>query len=677
MSSLTLLTDTFRQEGTELLAELAKALEAQRGGERDEAALTTARRVAHNLKGAALVVGARPIAELCHFLEDELETARQSEGVSADRVDGWLSIVNDLEKAVDVFQFAETPDTTNEAENPEPAVDPGSAPEATIRVEIRRLDEVMGDLREIAQSQVRLAEQNRVLRAICEELTGSPLMVPGQHAPVARRLATGLQQIQQQTQELGYHIDALSETMNQLRMTPLGAMEALWQRTVRETGREVNRAAQLDVDVGEVEVDIRLYELLKDPLLHILRNALAHGIEPANVREVQGKRRFGKIRVEARTEGVFVRLRVSDDGRGIDPGRVAAQAVQHGWIAADAAARMSDADRRALVFLPGLSTAEVVTTISGRGIGMHSVQRNIEELGGSVTIADKPVLGGTTFEIQIPATVLSVKGLLVQSSGVTYALSLNDVVQVGAVGVAALDRSEGYPVFIDATGRPVRVQTLDALLGKPSAPCPRVVYIVVVRRAGQELALIVDEVIGEREFVTRALPWNLEGTPGINGTLILADGSVALFLDTTAIFAASRQMGAFSQVVKAEPHASPGRILLADDSLSVRMLQTQTLTAAGYEVVACVDGKQAWEMLQREVFDLLVSDVQMPNMDGFELTSRIRNSASLRKLPVILVTSMTSPADVSRGAEVGADEYVTKGQFDQEKLVGAVRRLIK
>ncbi|HMA95968.1 MAG TPA: response regulator, partial [Polyangiaceae bacterium] len=548
----------------------------------------------------------------------------------------------------------------------------------TIRVDTRRLDDMMAHVREVAQTQVRLAEQARALQELCDgtSVTGG---APGIGVSLLHDFGVAVRQLRQDMQEFGHLVDSLSSSLNHVRMTPLSGMIPLWQRTVREAANKLSRPTHLEIDVGDTEVDIHLSELIKDPLLHILRNAVAHGIEASDVRRSAGKPAVGRIRLEARADGSFVELRITDDGRGIDPNRIAQKAVERGWVTAATAEAMSAAERRALVFLPGFSTAEVVTTIAGRGMGLHSVQRNLEELGGSVSVTNTTGLSGTTFKLRIPATVLSVKGLLVRSGGVTYALPLYDVALVAAVAASTLEQSEGQPIFRDPSGRPIRVRALDALLGRPANAPQAKLFLVVLRRTGQELALIVDSVLGEREFVTCPMPWNLNGIAGINGALILPDGTVALSLDSTVLFAAAQR--SHGERIETAPSiasqpSTRKRILVVDDSLAVRTLESHTLGSAGYEVSVCADGMEAWESLQKKQCDLVVSDVQMPNMDGFELTTRIRASAALHHLPVILVTGLSSPADVSRGAEVGADGYIIKGELDQNQLLTAVRRLI-
>lgn len=672
----TLLIETFRQEATELLNELARILETQRAGATDPAAFIAARRVAHNLKGAALSVGAQRIIEPCHSLEDELEAVASSTvPPAADQIERWLDLVSELQQAVEAPNLVPRSLPAAEGTIAEPVVGPATPMESTIRVETRRLDDVMSHVREVALTQTRLSQYGTHLLALEEELeqaTTSGMSL----GELLRRLRSLMEQNRQQLQEFGYLTDTLQASMNQVRMIPLANMAPLWQRTVRETAHDLDRPTQFEVLVGDVEVDIHLYELLKDPMLHILRNAVAHGIEPTDERQARGKQRVGQVRVEARADGAYVQLRVSDDGRGIDPKRVARRAVEHGWVTAEAADAMSESERCALIFLPGFSTAEVITTVSGRGMGLHSVQRNIEELGGSVSASSAPDANGTTFELRIPATILSVKGLLVKAGRVTYALPLHEVAQVAAVLATDLEQSEGAPMFRDSEGRPIRVRWLDALLGRGERKPQARLHLVVLRRTGQALALVVDGVVGEREFVARPLPWNLDDSSAINGALILPDGSVALSLDATALFVTAGQLRGAQRAAAPDEPVRSRRVLVVDDSLSVRTLEAQSLSSAGYEVSVFPDGKDAWEALQQSSFDLVVSDVQMPGMDGLELTTRIRASEKLRQLPIVLVTGLHSARDVTRGAEAGADEYIIKGQLDQEKLLRAVRRLL-
>jgi chemotaxis protein histidine kinase CheA len=672
-----LLIDTFRQEATELLDELAQTLEKQRDGRGDPSTLTAARRIAHNLKGAALSVGADRVTEPCHTLEDEFERAAAT-GTKppSEQVEQWLHVVTGLQRAVEDPNLISIPEsigptdaTGNEAN--EESIAPA---ETTIRVEVRRLDAVLEEMSEIALTQARLTERGAELSNLQQEFEQA-LRVSAPTDDLLKALGHLARDARTEAQEFGYLIDRMRRTMNHVRMTPLSNMAPLWQRTVRESAHDLERPTQLEISVGGVEADLHLCELLKDALLHILRNAVAHGIETTEERLAKGKPRVGKVEIEARADGSYVQLQVSDDGRGIDPERVAAKAVEHGWLTAEAASTMTDTERCALIFSPGLSTAEVVTTIAGRGMGLYSVRRNIEELGGTVSVSSDPLLGGSRFTLRMPASILSMKGLLIRAGTVVYALPLHDVAQVAKVVLSDLERSEGHPVFRDAEGRPTKVRRLDTLLGKRSSQHHSRSHLVVLRRPGQALALAVDDVLGEQEFVTRPLPWNVE-TPWFNGALLLPDGTVALFLDTGALFAAVQQCPASPSTGGSEQNTQSKRVLVVDDSLSVRTLESQTLSSAGYDVATFPDGRSAWEALQREAFDLIVSDVQMPEMDGLELTAQIRKNETLRHLPVVLVTGLDAADDVTRGAAAGADEYIVKGPLDQEKLLRAVRRLL-
>jgi two-component system chemotaxis sensor kinase CheA len=672
-----LLIETFRQEATELLDELAQTLERQRDGTAEPSALTAARRIAHNLKGAALSVGASRITEPCHTLEDEFERVAD-EGIppAAERIEEWLHVVTELQRAVEDPSLIPTPDTTPSPESAakEPNQTPAAPAETTIRVDVRRIDAVLEEVSEVALTQARVTQLGAEISSFQQELEQALKA----NAPIddllsaLGRLAHG---VRAEGQEFGYLVDRMRTAMNQVRMTPISNMAPLWQRTIRDSAHELDRPTQLELSVGDVEADLHLCELLKDALLHILRNAVAHGIESVQERLAKGKARVGRVRIEARADGSHVQLDVSDDGRGIDPARVAARAVERGWMTTEAVEAMSDAERCALIFSPGLSTADVVTTIAGRGMGLYAVRRNIEELGGTVSVSSAPGLGGTLFTLRMPASILSVKGLLVRSGTVVYALPLHDVAQVAKVVVSELEQSEGHPVFRDAEGRPTRVRRLDTLLGRRTTQQRLRSHLVVLRRPGQALAVVVDDVLGEREFVTRPLPWNLEAA-WFNGALILPDGAVALSLDTGALFVATQIAESSPIDVLSEQNIRSKRVLVVDDSVSVRTLESQTLSSAGYEVAVFPDGRAAWTALQRESFDLVVSDVQMPEMDGLELTTRIRKSETLRHLPVVLVTGLDAADDVKRGADAGADEYIVKGQLDQEKLLRAVRRLL-
>lgn len=333
--------------------------------------------------------------------------------------------------------------------------------------------------------------------------------------------------------------------------------------------------------------------------------------------------------------------------------------------------RMSSDEMLELLFLPGFSTADTVSHLSGRGVGLDVVRSQVEALAGEVHIATDAGLGGGTFEMLIPLSLASDRGLLVQVGDTVAVLGMNDVERTLLVSTTALKEVANEQVLELEDGAPLVVRSLAGVLGETEQRAERFT-IVVVRHGRSRVGLMVSAIVGEERFVTKRLPWNLGSVPGVQGGVILADGRVCLVLDVAHLVNAR----AVAIAPPAEPEQTKvTRVLVVDDSVTSRTLERNILRSAGYEVVVAKDGEEGWQTLQNTSVDLVVSDVEMPRCTGLELSSRIRGSEQHRDLPIILVTSLGSEDDLSAGAQAGADEYIVKGQFDQRQLLEAVARL--
>jgi two-component system chemotaxis sensor kinase CheA len=330
-----------------------------------------------------------------------------------------------------------------------------------------------------------------------------------------------------------------------------------------------------------------------------------------------------------------------------------------------------------LIFEAGFSTSSTVNKISGRGMGMDIVVQRLKKIGGSVQIAEDSELGGSCFRLMLPLSLLSIQGLLVRADEEVYAIPVDYIDRTIVIDANDIRRVDGSPVIAPDGLEPMKIQWLSSVLFKRPPVAIARPNVVVTSSGGNYLGLVVDEIIGELEFVLKPLPWNLKNVPGINGAIILVDGSVALSVDVPAVVdvGLGETFDAMTKVAGTAAGRTPS-ILVADDSVSFRTLFSNMLAPAGYEVTSCVDGEAAWSLLRERSFDLLLTDVRMPGLDGFELTRKIRSSDNLKNLPVVMVTTLSDPDDIARGVEAGADEYVVKGKFDQDRILEAINRLI-
>jgi two-component system chemotaxis sensor kinase CheA len=470
-------------------------------------------------------------------------------------------------------------------------------------------------------------------------------------------------------------VTPLDVEVRRIRMVPFSAACDGLERLVRDLTARGDKRVQLDIEGGEIEIDRSIVEGLKDPLLHLVRNAVDHGIEPATARRAASKPDLGRVTVAAALRGPRVEVTVTDDGQGLDTDAIRKQLRKRNpAMAAD------NLDAAQIIFLPGLSTSEKVTPISGRGVGLDVVKTRLTSMRGTVDISFKAGQG-TKFTLVVPLTLTSIRVILVEASGQTYAIDTIGVHRVLRINVDDIRSIEGRKVLLIA-GMSVPLVTLaESLSLHRRAPLVGGAKIpVVVLAVGTRLvAFIVDDLQSEREVVVRALGPRLRHVKYVSGGTILPDGRVALILNAPDLIQHALSLPAAASLPDAQgivPRSARKRLLVADDSVTVRTLQKNILESAGYDVMAAVDGMEAWHLLSEKGADLVISDVEMPRMDGFSLTEAIRDSKRFRDLPVILITAMESDADKTRGLAAGADAYCLKSTFDQKDLLATIARLL-
>ncbi|MEN3356226.1 MAG: two-component system, chemotaxis family, sensor kinase CheA [Mycobacteriales bacterium] len=480
----------------------------------------------------------------------------------------------------------------------------------------------------------------------------------------------------------------LQADVRRTRMVAVAGLFDVFPRMVRDLASAAGKDVTLRVAGGETDVDRSVLEQLKDPLTHLLRNCVDHGVEPPAGRAAAGKPRGSTIWLTARQQNDMLVLEVADDGAGIDPARVRAAAVRIGILAAGPAADLADRDAISLIFRAGLSTSPTVTDISGRGIGLDVVRDAVERLHGVLDVRSATG-AGTTFELSLPLSVSTMHCLLVRAGGQTFALPSTVVGGVLRVAPGEVERAEGREV-VRVGDRPVPLGRLAHLLGLADGPGGEMAGrevggparakqpAAVLSFQGNQVALLVDRLAGTHELVVKSLPPPLTRVRHVTGAAILGSGEVAVILSAADLVASVERAGP-DPLGTAADESGPPTILVVDDSITTRTLEKNVLEAAGYRVQTAADGLAAWGILRaagRDAdVDLVVSDIEMPGLDGLELTGRIRADARLQALPVVLVTSRESREDRERGAQAGADAYIVKGGFDQNRLLDTIRRL--
>ncbi|MBI5691828.1 MAG: hybrid sensor histidine kinase/response regulator [Verrucomicrobia bacterium] len=464
-----------------------------------------------------------------------------------------------------------------------------------------------------------------------------------------------------------------------VRMRPFSDGVTGFPRMVRDVARSLGKEVRLEILGEETKVDRDVLEKLEAPLGHLLRNASDHGIEAPGVRLAAGKPALGTITLEARHQAGVLLVTVNDDGRGADPELIRAAVVRKKLVAAETAPRLSDAELLEFLFLPGFTMKETVTEISGRGVGLDVVQSMVKAVRGSVRVASSPGRG-MRFQLQLPLTLSVVRALLVEVAGEPYAIPLGFITRTLRLPEKDIASTEGRQHFA-FDGRRVGLVTAHQVLGRPGAPRGNAVPVVVLGEPDRRYGVVVDGFIGERELVVQPLDPRLGKVKDIAAGSLMEDGSPVLIIDVDDMVrsvekaAASGALGAI-QTASAASGADRKRVLVVDDSLTVRELERKLLETRGYAVEMAVDGMDGWNAVRIGSFDLVISDVDMPRLDGIELTKLIKQDPKLRGLPVMIVSYKDREEDRRRGLEAGADYYLTKGSFHDDTMLNAVRDLI-
>jgi two-component system, chemotaxis family, sensor kinase CheA len=563
--------------------------------------------------------------------------------------------------------------------------------------EIREVMSLVNDF-EATWRQARPQLQNMV--AALQDDAGSAVLSPvahelrslvpfiAQNDTMLDSLSTRLQALRENMEgderRFGQVTTDLEDEVRRTRMLPIATVFDPFRRMVRDLCRTLGKECDLVIHGGDTEVDRSVLEQMRAPLTHLIRNSLDHGMEAPSTREMNGKVREGTIRLAASERGGTLHLSVSDDGSGIDVDRIRSKALASGLVSTEQMRTLTDRDCLRLVFRSGLTTSPTVTDISGRGVGLDVVRETVERLHGVIDITSD--LGtGTTFTMSLPLSVATTQSLLIKVSHHTFALPISSVSRIVQIGEEDIQRAQGREMIVINDG-PVVLTRLEDVLQLTTLDSDirarRRKPAIIVGQGERRFALLVDDLIGTQDIVVKPLPRPFIRVRHTAGATALGNGEVVIVLNAsdlirTAVRTAVRHDGQAARREGAtRPARTGGTVLVVDDSIVTRMLEKSILEAAGYTVRVAADGVEAWKSLENETVDLIVSDVNMPNMDGLALTSRVRSDARTKDIPVVIVTSLDASDDHSRAMEVGADAYIVKSSFSQESLLETVGRLV-
>jgi two-component system, chemotaxis family, sensor kinase CheA len=668
----------FREEAAEHLDGIVECLLAVEAGRASNDTIDALFRHAHSIKGSAGMVGLEEAGAIAHAVEDVLERAREDGALSPLLTDPLLRATDALRRAVAGERGVATAAVEalaasapwSESSARQPARQPGK-PSVDRRSDAHGAPddgEISADAGRFAGGAVEDAAASRSIRVAAHKVDRM-LDAVSETALHRRRLEHVLDGVRRDADEvLEREVDRgelllgeLQEAVLDMRMVPLSLITSPLPRAIRDLAVVEGKEVDLEITGAETQLDRVLLDGMSEAIGHLLRNALAHGIEPPDARERSGKPRRGRLELHAEPRGSLVAIEVLDDGRG-----VAAEAL------AEAARRGSLV---AVLAEPGFSTADGVSDIAGRGVGLDAVKRQVESVGGNLAIDTEPG-AGTRTTLLLPVTLALLRVLIVQRGGQRFGLPLASVAEV--IAVEQMLMLEGRP-SIQVREECLRLADLALVLGMAAPELPEVPRALVVNVTGGRLAVACDRVVGEEEVVVKPLGSSLAGVPGYLGAAILDDGVVMLILDPAQLV--RRAMSASTAVridAAGEQRAREApKVLVVDDQFTVRELQRSILRAAGYRVQIACDGSEALDTLRAQGdFDIVVTDLQMPEMDGLALLGAIRADPDRSSLPVVVVTSRGSDEDRRLGVQAGADAYIVKDEFDQQALLETVERLV-
>ncbi|MCQ2938001.1 chemotaxis histidine kinase/response regulator CheAY2 [Helicobacter pylori] len=542
---------------------------------------------------------------------------------------------------------------------------PSIGVEQTVRVDVRRLDHLMNLIGELVLGKNRLI---RIYSDVEERYDGEKF----------------LEELNQVVSSISAVTTDLQLAVMKTRMQPVGKVFNKFPRMVRDLSRELGKSIELIIEGEETELDKSIVEEIGDPLIHIIRNSCDHGIEPLEERRRLNKPETGKVQLSAYNEGNHIVIKISDDGKGLDPVMLKEKAVEKGVISERDAEGMSDREAFNLIFKPGFSTAKVVSNVSGRGVGMDVVKTNIEKLNGIIEI-DSEVGVGTTQKLKIPLTLAIIQALLVGVQEEYYAIPLSSVLETVRISQDEIYTVDGKSVLRlrDEVLSLVRLSDIfkvDAILESNSD-----VYVVIIGLADQKIGVIVDYLIGQEEVVIKSLGYYLKNTRGIAGATVRGDGKITLIVDVGAMMDMAKSIKVNittlmneSENTKSKNSPSDYIVLAIDDSSTDRAIIRKCLKPLGITLLEATNGLEGLEMLKNgdKIPDAILVDIEMPKMDGYTFASEVRKYNKFKNLPLIAVTSRVTKTDRMRGVESGMTEYITK-PYSGEYLTTVVKRSIK
>ncbi len=691
------------------LAELEHAADEARRAQLVE----TVFREAHSLKGAAGAVSLAPVERVCQALENTFAAMKRKEleltGELFDQLHRELDQIRTLLSA-----SAAPPSDKDQgafATMPPPSANamPGAAAEekklGTVRISTAKLDSIFVQAEEmlaaklLAQHHEQELQKMQALISMQERAWANwPSRYPGLRETVSARpewlhlLQHNVAFLKDLRYQLNFMakaagqeqrlvcrmVDDLLGELKQVLMLPFSTLTAMFPKLVRDLAAESGKKIEMGLRGGDIEVDRRILEEIKDPLIHLVRNAIDHGIEKPQDRKRRFKSETGRIEIAIATRsGGQVEITIADDGAGIDGAKLKESAQRLGMLSRERADALDEQAAVELMYESGVSTSPIVTDISGRGLGLAIVREKVERLGGTLALHTEAG-NGTRFSLCLPNTLATYRGIVVRLDDQQYVLPTHAVEQTLRIPKTSVQTVENHET-IQVRDEVVAVVRLADVLEMPipaAAEDSAFMHVAVLAVGGKRVALIVDEVLNEQEVLVKSLGPQLARVRNIEAATVLWSGKAALILNVTDLMQSALHVQDGRARLSKTLQRQEKSVLVVEDSITARSLLKSVLEMAGYRVATAVDGIDALAQLRSSRFDIVVSDVEMPRMNGLDLTARIRADKKLGELPVVLVTALESSDDRERGIDVGANAYIVKRDFEQSNLLEVMQHLV-
>ncbi|MFH0730317.1 MAG: response regulator [Pseudomonadota bacterium] len=727
------LLSLFKVEAREHLTVIASGLAQMASGDsgKEDRLLETVYREAHSLKGAARSVNLADIVTLCQTVESAFSALKKGRiGLSVELIDLLQQTIDHCSRLVDgeavsaseksvmrklirqldgslTGQIAATDSGTRlvpekPGEGGEGERDTAASPvpdtSETVRIAAAKLDALLLQAEEMISVKLATRQRAAELRELKKAFDlwkkawrkeGSMAMSPNSHtahpliadpfiSSLETRLTAMVRAAEYDHRATGTLVDKLLDDMKKTLMLPFSSLLEIFPRFVRDLARSTGKKVELTTEGGEIEIDRRVLEEMKAPLTHLIRNCVDHGVEIVTERTEKGKSPNGNIKIAVSSKDNKIEIAVSDDGAGIDVTKIKSSAVRHALISQEAADKLQEKESLLLMFHSGVTTSPIITDISGRGLGLAIVREKVEKLNGTVSVETRKD-AGATFRMVVPLTLATFRGTLVRVSDQVFVLPSINVEWVARAKRETIQTVENRETLV-FNNRPVSLVGLGDVLELTAATHRRqidaaAIQVVVLGLAGKRMAFMVDEVLHEQEVLVKPLGRQLSRVRNIAAATVLGNGKVIPILNVSDLMKSAVKKAPSFIARHADEPVKSRSVLVVEDSITARTLLKNIIESAGYDVQIAVDGVDGITALKNREFDIVVSDVEMPRMNGFELTATIRSDKKFSELPVVLVTALESREDRERGIDVGANAYIVKSSFDQSNLLEVIGRL--